>query len=165
MKKISLLFLVILANSMIRAQSVDSTPYNLMLKALLTHSVNEINVDKASELEDVIFIDAREKNEYEVSHIKDAIWVGYNNQDLKPIKKIDKQATIIVYCSVGYRSEKTAEKLNQKGYKDVYNLYGGIFEWKNKNLPIYQNNSQTEKIHAYNKVWGVWISKGEKIYD
>ena len=168
MNKIRIIFMLILVSQfsgMIKAQSVESTAYGIMLRTMLSHNVNEISVQDASQLDSAIFIDAREKSEYKVSHIKNAIWVGYENQNLSEAKKLDTNQTIIVYCSIGYRSEKTVEKLNQLGFKNVYNLYGGIFEWKNQNQPIYNKTVETNKIHAYSKTWGIWLNKGEKVYD
>lgn len=137
-----------------------------MLRALLKHDVKEIGAKQANQEENVIFIDAREKNEYDVSHLKNAIWVGYDNYSIKPLTLIDKSAKIIVYCSVGYRSEIIAKKLIALGYKNSMNLYGGIFEWINQGFPVYDNNNQaTAKVHAYSKSWGIWLTKGEKVYD
>lgn len=147
------------------AQEVNSKAYDLTLKALLSRNVSEVDVQKAKKMEQALFIDAREKKEFEVSHIQDAIWVGYEQQDLSALEKVDRNTSIVVYCSVGYRSEKTVEKLNQKGFKNVYNLYGGIFEWVNQGEPIYRDNKKTNQIHAYNRVWGVWLNKGEKVYE
>ena len=137
----------------------------MMLNTMLSHSVKELDVLKAQSFTDAIYIDAREKDEFEVSHLKNAIWIGYENQDLSKIKNIDTNQVIIVYCSVGYRSEKTAEKINLLGYKNVYNLYGGIFEWKNQNLPVFRNMKETNDVHAFNRVWGIWLNKGNKVYD
>lgn len=148
------------------AQKVESNAYSIMLKGLLSHSVNEISAKQAFERKDsVLFIDAREKKEFKVSHIEHSIWVGYDYLNLKPLKKVEKDTEIIVYCSVGYRSEKVAEKLKEKGFTNVSNLYGGIFEWKNNEFPIVDDNkSATDKVHAFNKVWGIWLNKGEKVY-
>ena len=146
------------------AQEVESTSYHWMLKALLSHTVKEISVQEAAEKKEAIFVDSREKAEYEVSHIKGAVFVGYDNLTLKPLKSVDKSQEIIVYCSVGYRSEKVAEKLIKMGFKDVKNLYGGIFEWKNQGHPVWNDSQETEKVHAYDKKWGIWLKKGEKVY-
>ena len=72
----------------------------------------------------------------------------------------------MVYCSLGVRSEDIAEKLKKAGYTAVFNLYGGIFEWKNKGFSVVDlQNKETQKVHAYSKNWGKWLLKGEKIYD
>lgn len=78
---------------------------------------------------------------------------------------IPKDAQIAVYCSLGIRSETIAIKLKKAGYSNVTNLYGGIFEWKNNDLPIVNRNEiPTDSIHAFSKEWGVWIQKGTKVY-
>tara|TARA_B100000768_G_C11171243_1_gene328804 strand:+ start:178 stop:360 length:183 start_codon:yes stop_codon:yes gene_type:complete len=50
---------------------------------------------------------------------------------------INKSDIIIVYCTIGYRSEKISEELKLKGYKYVYNLYGGIIQWVNKGNKVF----------------------------
>ncbi len=147
------------------SQTVESKTYQVMLKGLLSHTVQEVSVNDIEKEEDILFVDSREKKEFEVSHIKNAVWVGYDRLNLKPLKKIDKNKKIVVYCSVGYRSEKVAEKLKKMGFTDVSNLYGGIFEWKNQEREVFDSEEElTERVHAFNKVWGIWLRKGEKIY-
>jgi hypothetical protein len=42
---------------------------------------------------------------------------------------------------------------------------GGLFEWKNLGYPIVDNNGkEINQVHAYNKVWGIWLNKGDKVY-
>ena len=140
-----------------------------ILSEFNTQSIPYITTDTLTTLTSKItFLDAREKTEFYVSHIKDAINVGYKDFDLKTTVSYlkDKKDLIVVYCSIGVRSEDIGEQLKAKGYTNVYNLFGGIFEWKNKGLPVYDiNNEQTEKVHAYSKKWGKWLESGIKIYD
>ena len=146
-------------------ERMNQQSYQIMLQGLLKHSVPEISISTASHDEHIIFIDAREKNEYKVSHIKNAIWVGYKNFDFKQIHDIDKRKKIVVYCSIGYRSEKVAEKLIKAGYNNVSNLYGGIFEWVNVGNQVYRLNEPTNEVHAYNRMWSKWLRKGTKVYN
>lgn len=166
MWKIKLLLLIMFGLHFFKssAQEVESTSYHWMLKALLSHTVDKIDVKEAAQKTEALFVDSREKKEYVVSHIKDAVFVGYNNLKLKPLKSIDRSQEIIVYCSVGYRSEKVAEKLIDMGFTNVKNLYGGIFEWKNQGNPVWHEEAQTDKVHAYDKKWGIWLKEGEKVY-
>ena len=71
-----------------------------------------------------------------------------------------------MYCSVGYRSERIGEKLIKEGYSNVFNLYGGIFDWVNNDNPVYDFNEKVYKVHAYNKDWGKWVENEscEKVY-
>lgn len=137
-----------------------------MLYTLLEHSVPEISVEEFQLQKDSFqLLDAREKAEYNVSHIKNARWVGYKTFDEKRLQEIDRTKPVVVYCAVGYRSEKIAEKLKASGFEEVYNLYGGIFEWANNAYPLYKGDSLSNKIHAYDKKWGFWLNDNyQKVY-
>jgi rhodanese-related sulfurtransferase len=163
---LNLFFLIMFGFTHAQSRRVESTSYDLLLKTLLSHSVPEVNVAELAQSlpQNIIWVDAREKREYEVSHFPNAVWVGYDHLELTPLDKFPKNQPIIVYCSVGYRSEKVAEKLLKQGFTNVKNLYGGLFEWKNQGHNVVNKKGTTEEVHAYNKVWGVWLNKGKKIY-
>ncbi len=145
---------------------VQSSAYNVILKTLLSHSVPEMSVAELKETKNMVLLDAREKDEYRVSHIANALNIGYTDFDLRELDQYEKSEKVIVYCSVGYRSEKIAEKLINAGFSDVSNLYGGIFEWVNQGRPIVDRaNHSTENIHPYSKTWGIWLTKGNKVYE
>ncbi len=145
---------------------VESKVYEVMLNSLISHTVPEIFVRDFSPEPEMIFLDAREINEYAVSHFENAVWVGYNDFELSRVEGIEKDEQIIVYCSVGYRSEKVSEKLIEAGYTNVSNLYGGIFEWRNQDNEIVNpNGEKTDSIHAFDKTWGIWLKEGIKVYD
>jgi len=107
---------------------------------------------------EIIVLDAREKEEYDVSHIEEAIYLGYKDPDFSTLNDFDKDTPIVVYCSIGYRSEKIGEKLKKLGFNSVRNLYGSIFEWVNQGHKIVDHNGQqTNEIHCYNKKWSKWM--------
>jgi rhodanese-related sulfurtransferase len=143
----------------------QSKAYALMLDTLVEKNVPIIKISEVNSKTSAVFLDTRSKKEYETSHILNAIWVGYDEFSLKTLKAIPKNTPIIVYCSVGYRSEKIGEKLQKAGYKNVKNLWGGIFEWANQSHPLVNSAGQpTQKVHAYSPEWGIWLQKGEKVY-
>lgn len=164
---IAILLIGFVALKQSRAQAhVESGSYDLMLATLLKHNVAEINIADAAADTTAIFLDAREKNEFDVSHISGAIWVGYDDFSADRLQGIDTTRSIIVYCSVGYRSEVITGKLLTAGYHTIYNLYGGIFEWVNEGYIVVDNEGNpTARVHAYSKKWGVWLNKGEKVYE
>lgn len=144
---------------------IKNPDFKHMLDSMYNHSVPLIRVDSLKSLKNVYLLDTREKEEFEVSHLKNARNVGYIWFDMRRVYDIPKDATIVVYCSVGYRSEKIGEKLFKYGYKNVYNLYGSIFEWANEGYPLYKSNGvQTTEIHTYNKNWSKWVDRGTKVY-
>lgn len=119
-------------------------------------------VNRMMNATEVILLDARETKEFNISHIKGAIKVGYDNFSIASVKGLDKSKPVYVYCSIGYRSEKIGEKLQKDGFKKVYNVYGGIFNWANSGYKLEdKNGSTTTKVHGYNKDWSKWIN-GEK---
>jgi rhodanese-related sulfurtransferase len=167
MKHISKIFLIaitFLSSCITRSDAqVENPDYQKKLQWLLRHNVKEVSIAEIADFSEAIYLDAREKAEYNVSHIENAIWVGYDDFDIKTVKKLDKSKTVVVYCSVGYRSEKVAKKLEKAGFKTVYNLYGGMFEWYNQGLPIVDNQGEsTDKIHTYNEKWGQWVAERKK---
>lgn len=116
----------------------------------------------AGEVRDgAILLDARQADEYSVSHIAGAERVGYRDFDLASIESsYDVNDTIIVYCSVGYRSGKVAEKLQKAGYRHVYNLKGGLFSWANEDRELVDESKQaTTRVHGYNKKWAKWLKE------
>lgn len=130
-------------------------------------SVPYISANDVSGNADLVLLDTRKKEEFEVSHLPNATWVGYRGFKLEKIMQAypDKKTPFVVYCSVGVRSENIGEKLLEAGYSGVKNLYGGIFEWKNKGFPVYTTaGEQTEQVHAYNRRWGRLLKNAEKIY-
>jgi len=145
---------------------VKSGPYRLMLKSLLSHTVPEMQVQEAVlDQANLIFLDAREPKEYAVSHLAGAIPVGYDHFAVAALPAtLPKDARVVVYCSVGYRSEKITEQLRTAGFTDVSNLYGGLFEWVNQGHPVVNADGPTERVHAYSRTWGLWLRKGKKVY-
>ena len=143
----------------------QSAAYKQMLDTLLKHTVKEISPKEAAAKKKAIFLDARKVEEYNVSHIAKAIRVGYSDFTLSRLPALNNRTPIIVYCSVGYRSEKITEKLLAAGYKDVQNLYGGIFEWVNEGYPLQDSVGRTLNVHAFNKDWGKWLQAGNKKYN
>ncbi|WP_298555495.1 rhodanese-like domain-containing protein [uncultured Algibacter sp.] len=140
-----------------------------LLKQQNKESIPYISVeDLKTEKESIILLDSREQKEFNTSHLQNAICVGYDsfNLDIVKPKLPNKNSKIVVYCSLGIRSEDVAEKLKKAGYSNVYNLYGGIFEWKNNDLEVLNLQEQpTDSIHTFSKAWSKWLKKGVKVYE
>lgn len=146
------------------AQKSQSQTFETMLEGLLSETVPYITCDELKELNAPVLLDARPTHEFEVSHLDGARCVGYQSFSKDKLEGLSKDDTIVVYCSVGYRSEKIGEQLQELGYKNVYNLYGSIFEWVNQGNEVVDDEGVTRKVHAYDKKWGQWLEKGEKVY-
>lgn len=144
-----------------KTASCQSSTFDKKVDSYLSYSVPVISAkDAYTKKSDYIFLDAREVDEYYISHIPEARFIGYKDFNLKGIKDISKDSKIIVYCSIGYRSEKIATKLRSAGFKNVSNLYGSIFEWANMGYPLLDKNGlTTNQVHTYNKKWSQWVTR------
>ncbi len=140
------------------------------LESMYRHTVPLIQPEQLENWQisgkELILLDIRSPKEYQVSHLKGAELVVYKTFDPGNISHISKTSTVVVYCSVGYRSERVGEKMKELGFKEVYNLYGGIFQWKNQGHPVVNSYNQiTDSVHVYNRIWGQWLKQGTKVYD
>ena len=81
-----------------------------------------------------ILIDARKPFEFNVGTFKGAINPEINNfrEFPKYLKKLDKNKNIAMFCTGGIRCEKAGVYLNKKGFKNVYQLKGGIINYLKK---------------------------------
>ena len=123
------------------ADGLDSNEYNLDKNGV------HVNAEKFNELldnNDTITIDMRNHYESEIGHFKGAKLPDVDTfRESLPIinKKYDsykKDKNILMYCTGGIRCEKASAYLMNKGYKNVYQLDGGIIEYarqvKEKNI-------------------------------
>ena len=94
--------------------------------------------EKIQKEKDVIVLDVRTPIEYEKDgHIPGSILIPVQvlPQYIKDLEKF-KDKKILVYCRSGNRSVMASKFLEQNGFKNVYNLKGGIIDWKKNNLPV-----------------------------
>ena len=162
-----ILFLLMNSTYMFSQSSKEQKAFNKMVDGLISSTVPVISVEELAQkgLESYTILDAREWDEFQTSHLAGATWVGYNNLQKQVVGTLAKDKPVVVYCSVGYRSEKIGEQLEKMGFGEVLNLYGGIFDWVNHDMPLVDSEGKaTAQVHAYDKKWGKWLQKGEKIY-
>lgn len=165
MHKYCLILFCILSSHLVKAQ-IKNSEFKLVLDSLYNPQVPIISIDEFLDLNkhNLYVLDTREEQEFNVSHIKNSRNVGSFWFDMRKIYDIPYNATVVLYCSVGIRSEKIAEKLIAAGYKNIFNLYGGIFEWVNEGHPVYKKTGvQTSEIHVYNETWSRWVERGTKV--
>lgn len=160
---------LIIAMSILNVKGQNKWGFETMINSLIKNSVDTVNSQRVQELlsaGEAVLIDAREKDEYEVSHIPGAVSVGYNSFSLKEMPEVDKSKTVIVSCSIGKRSEEISLKLEEAGYKNVLNHYGGIFDWTNRGLAVVDmEGNEVKRVHPYNSFWGIWVNNYEKAYE
>ena len=82
---------------------------------------------------DVVLLDARSNYEHKLGRFKEAITLDINHFREFP-NKIDrltplKHKKIVTYCTGGVKCEKASAYLLEQGFKNVYQLYGGIIQY------------------------------------
>ncbi len=141
---------------------------NQKLESLYQHTVPLIKpavLDSLQQQRSVVLLDTRSPEEYAVSHLPNARFVNYDSFEASDVSEVDKDAEVVVYCAVGYRSERVGEALQKAGYQHVQNLYGGIFAWKNAGKVVVNRQGQpTDSVHTYNRTWSKWLEEGVKVW-
>lgn len=99
----------------------------------------------------VIVLDTRSKAEYDISHIKEAHWVGYEEFSAETVWEYHRDARVVVYSSNNKRAAIVAQYLKMMGFTDVELLEGGLIGWKNLQYDVYDAFGKTDKIHVGSK--------------
>ena len=115
----------------------EVVPMNLILNRRIKKKdshVDPIKWNKLIKEKDTVLIDARKPFEYDVGTFKGAINPDVDNfRDFpKYLKKVDKAKTVAMFCTGGIRCEKASIFLKRKGFKNVFQLRGGILNYLKK---------------------------------
>ena len=85
------------------------------------------------DMDDVVLVDVRSNYEHNVGKFKNAISFDIDNFREFPgkVKELEKykDKKIITYCTGGIKCEKASAYLLEKGFKNVYQLHGGIIKY------------------------------------
>lgn len=117
----------------------------------------------ASKLEstpDAQLLDVRTPAEYSSEHLDKAANVDWNGADFEAkAAALDKSKPVFVYCKVGGRSAQAANKLQQMGFSEVYNMDGGILKWNSTGLGKAADSTVGMSAAEYSKL----ISSDQKV--
>ncbi len=73
-----------------------------------------------------VLLDVRSKQEYKEGHIAGSINIPVFDLERNAKNRLKMDSIIIVYCSAGIRSKRAMQILKKQGYKNLYNIEGGI---------------------------------------
>jgi thioredoxin len=97
---------------------------------------------KIKEMSNAIIVDVRTPEEYASGHIAHAININWNSNEFKTeISKIDKNKPVFIYCLSGGRSSAAASHMLADGFKEIYELQGGMLKWRSANMPETKNDN------------------------
>ena len=136
MKILLIILTIICCNLPLRSQVADSTKYL---------SLEPRDFQKAFLQEkNSLLIDVREFFEFRKSRIKGAVNIPSTGGYVKTTDTIDKNKALFFYCYSGGRSRKAALFFYDKGFRNLYNLKGGITLWKKEKLPVVKKRLKTQ---------------------
>jgi rhodanese-related sulfurtransferase len=94
--------------------------------------------EKGISQQHVQVLDVRTQAEYNSGHLKNSFLADWNNKKVfqERVEHLDKSKPVYTYCLVGGRSSAAADWLIANGFKEVYNLDGGIQAWKKNEKPV-----------------------------
>lgn len=119
--------------------------------------------NKLADQPGTIIIDMRNHYESEVGHFKNAILpdVATFREALPLVEKMlhdKKKQNIIMYCTGGIRCEKASAYYKHKGFKNVYQLEGGIIEYARRSSELGIENKFIGKNFVFDERLGESIS-------
>ncbi len=86
--------------------------------------------------DDVVYLDVREPNEWNLGRIPGAVHLPRGNLESKLESMVDRSRKIVVYCARGNRSALAALTMKQMGYEDVTSMSGGFQAWPGVGGPV-----------------------------
>jgi rhodanese-related sulfurtransferase len=83
-------------------------------------------------LDSVQLIDVRSLEDFREGHLEGAQNLIYDDEFAQKIELLDKSKPVAVYCRTGRRSQTCSDILKNAGFKQIYQLKGGLSQWEYK---------------------------------
>jgi len=87
---------------------------------------------------DFVIIDVRTPGEFTEEHIENATNIDYYSETFRDeLDKLDKNTIYLIYytCPCGHISEETLYRMAELDFREVYNMPGGLDQWKAEGFP------------------------------
>lgn len=95
---------------------------------------------KLSGLPDAQLVDVRTPEEFSEAHLEGALNLDINGPEFQnQVASLDKSKPVFVYCLSGGRSKNAAVYLVNNGFKEVYEMTGGMMQWRKAGKPLEEN--------------------------
>jgi len=109
------------------------------IQAIKDISLKEVYdlIGKNKDNQSFIIIDVRTPEEFANEHIENAVNLDYYSEKFRDeLNKLDKEKTYLIYCRSGNRSGKALSMMRELGFREAYNMLGGIIQWKAEGYPL-----------------------------
>jgi rhodanese-related sulfurtransferase len=105
----------------------------------VTKKVDPVEFSEVIAQPGVIILDVRTPEEFNAGHIANAININIADSDFSSeVSKLDKNATVAVYCRSANRSAVATNEMAELGFTDMYDMQGGIIDWEAAGGPVVQ---------------------------
>ena len=115
--------------------------------------VRHLNIDEYKQrTSPTILLDVRSAEEFAVSRLPGARHLT-DHAALRELASANPEALLVLYCSVGVRSSRAAQRLQRAGFRNVANLDGSLFAWANRGEPLVNDDGETADVHGFSGFW------------
>ena len=133
-KYITLIFATVITLASVsckNAQKNDTKVASQTIEVIAPKAMYEVLLkDPSAQL-----VDVRTKDEFAVSHLKDAQNICVTDTDFKQkVAQLDKDKPVYVYCKKGGRRAQASKILKELGFTKIFDLQGGITNWQQQQL-------------------------------
>jgi rhodanese-related sulfurtransferase len=112
---------------------------NITVVDLVRPNYTEVTADQAADILNNVhpfILDVRTQKEYEEIHIDGTYLIPIQQLQAR-IDELEskKHEDIFIYCATGNRSTVASKILSDRGFKRIYNLRYGIYDWARRGHP------------------------------
>jgi rhodanese-related sulfurtransferase len=137
-------------------------PENIKVKSISSKDLVEIITDGT---EKIVILDTRTRAEYNISRLKKARRMGYNDFMIERVWMINRQSRVILYSTTGKRALVVAQYLILMGFRDLHILDGSLIGWVNEGRDLYDAEKlKTTKVHVGEKKNMTLLKVGEGVH-
>jgi rhodanese-related sulfurtransferase len=110
------------------------------LVAEAKRQIEEVTPEQVREMqargENVVYLDVREPNEWNLGRLPHAVHLPRGNLETKVEALVDRGQRVVIYCARGNRSALAALTMKQMGYDNVASMSRGFLGWGDINGEI-----------------------------
>ena len=127
------------SNADTQAQNQTAQPSQILKTISAIESKEMIKNFKTNER--FVLLDIRTPREFNYERIDGAINIDFYQQDfVTNLQNLDKEKTYLIYCRTANRTSHALRLMKDLGFREVYNMAGGIVDWKRKGFAVINNN-------------------------
>ena len=120
----------------ITGENTCSRPHEQEIYDITTAKADDLIQENAGN-PDFIVIDVRTPEEYASGYIDNAVNIDFYTADFREqLAALDRDKTYLIYCRTGRRSASARDIMAELGFREVYNMSGGIVAWEAEGRPV-----------------------------